>query len=233
MNMVKSWTDLPLGARAALEEQWAGLAAGGLPCGSAIVDARGVVAVGRNRAYDAAGAIHTRMQHPLQHTRLAHAELNALAHVPTETDHASLTLWSTQHPCAMCAAAIAFVGICRVRYLADDPSGASSPADNIASRNGIDYQPLGDPLCGAGRRRGEEPQDQSRQIPVPRRVDARTCPGRCPGHGCPAGDVTPQRPGSVSSVPPPRFGRRAVNGNRWATSDVKRLTGDHPVAMMA
>jgi len=77
---------------------------------------------------------------------LAQAELNALAHVPTETDHASLTLWSTQHPCAMCAAAIAFVGIGRVRYLADDPSGASSPADNIASRNGIDYQPLGDPL---------------------------------------------------------------------------------------
>jgi len=146
MNTVKSWTDLPLGARAALDEQWAGLAAGGLPCGSAIVDARGVVAVGRNRAYDAAGAIHTRMQHPLQHTRLAHAELNALAHVPTETDHASLTLWSTQHPCAMCAAAIAFVGIGRVRYVADDPSDASSPADNIASRKGIDYQPLGDPL---------------------------------------------------------------------------------------
>lgn len=146
MSMAKSWTELPLGARAALEEQWAGLAAGGLPCGSAIVDADGIAAVGRNRAYDAAGAVETRMHYPLQHNRLAHAELNALAHVPTETDHASLILWSTQHPCAMCAAAIAFVGVGRVRYIADDPSGTSSPADIIASRQGIDYRALGDPL---------------------------------------------------------------------------------------
>jgi len=58
---------LPAGARAALQEQWQGLA--------------------------------------LQHNRLAHAELNALARIGTEAEHQALTLWSTQHPCSMCAAA--------------------------------------------------------------------------------------------------------------------------------
>jgi tRNA(Arg) A34 adenosine deaminase TadA len=32
-----------------------------------------------------------------------------------------LTLWTTQHPCSMCAAAIAFVGIGEGWLIADDP----------------------------------------------------------------------------------------------------------------
>jgi hypothetical protein len=44
-----------------------GLAAGGLACGSAIVDASGdVIAVGRNHAYDAAGPLETRERYALQ-----------------------------------------------------------------------------------------------------------------------------------------------------------------------
>ena len=85
-----AWIALPLGARVALEEQWAGLAAGGLPCGSAILSADGrVLCAGYNRAYDPAGPIEIRAQSPLQHTRLAHAELNALALVPTEFDRST------------------------------------------------------------------------------------------------------------------------------------------------
>lgn len=146
-TLVLAWDILPEGARSAFQEQWAGLAAGGLPCGSAIVDARGnVVASGRNHAYDRVGEIETRIQYPLQHNRLAHAELNAMARVPTEADHATLTLWTTQHPCSMCAAAIAFVGIGQVHFIADDPSD-SSPAERIVtSRTEVEYQALDDPL---------------------------------------------------------------------------------------
>jgi tRNA(Arg) A34 adenosine deaminase TadA len=146
-DLARAWGALPTGARVAFEEQWAGVAAGGLPCGSAIVDASGkVVASGRNHAYDAAGGIATRVRYPLQHNRLAHAELNALALLSTEADHAALTLWTTQHPCSMCAAALAFVGIGRVGYVADDPSDDSPPERIVATRGGVPYQALGDPL---------------------------------------------------------------------------------------
>jgi tRNA(Arg) A34 adenosine deaminase TadA len=123
------------------------LGAGGLPCGSSVVDARGsVVASGRNHAYDPAGEIGTRARYALQHNRLAHAELNALANVPTEADHGALTLWTTQHPCAMCAAAMAFVGIGKVRFVADDLSDDSSAEDIVATRRQVAYQSLGNPL---------------------------------------------------------------------------------------
>ena len=141
------WLTLPTGARAALAEQWAGLASGGLPCGAAIVAADDtIIASGHNRAYDPAGEIATRARYPLQHNRLAHAELNAIALLPTETDHAPLTLWTTHHPCAMCAAAIAFVGIGAVRFIADDPSDHAAPAQIAATRAGVPYTALGDPL---------------------------------------------------------------------------------------
>lgn len=143
----QSWHALPPGARAALAEQWMGLAAGGLPCGAAIVDAAGnIVARGRNHAYDPAGSLATRAQYRLRHNRLAHAELNALATVPTEADHAALTLWTTQHPCAMCAAARAFVGIGAVRYVANPPSDHDSPAQIAATRADLPYAALADPL---------------------------------------------------------------------------------------
>jgi tRNA(Arg) A34 adenosine deaminase TadA len=146
-DLARSWAALPTGARVALEEQWAGLAAGGLPCGSAVIDTSGgVVASGRNHAYDPAGGIATRARYPLQHNRLAHAELNALARLPTETDHATLTLWTTQHPCSMCAAALAFVGVGRVRFIADDPSDHAPPERIAASRGGVPYHTLGDPV---------------------------------------------------------------------------------------
>lgn len=146
-SLSDAWAALPAGARAALQEQWAGLAAGGLACGSAIVDASGdVIALGRNHAYDAAGPVETRRRYALQHNRLAHAELNALACIPTEVDHVPLTLWSTQHPCSMCAAAAAFVGIGRVTYIADDLSDERSIDMIVAARSGTPHEPHGSPL---------------------------------------------------------------------------------------
>ncbi len=146
-NLAQAWDDLPLGAQAAIEQQWAGLAAGGLPCGSSVIDAAGqLIAAGRNHVYDPAGGIETRKEYPLQHNRLAHAELNALALIPTEVDHAALTLWTTQHPCLMCAAAIQFIGIGKVYFVADDPSDDSTPKSIVSSRGNVPYEHLGDPL---------------------------------------------------------------------------------------
>jgi len=146
-RVVDSWNALPTGARVALDQQWAGLAAGGLPCGAAILNAEEtLLAAGRNHAYDPSGAIESRAHSPLQHTRLAHAELNAMALLSTEIDHASLTLWSTQHPCPMCAAAVRFVGIGAVRFVADDPSDDSPTGVIVATRGGVLYEALGDPL---------------------------------------------------------------------------------------
>jgi len=146
-RLLESWNALPAGARVALDQQWTGLAAGGLPCGSAIVnDEESILAAGRNHAYEPPGGIESRAHSPLQHTRLAHAEINAMALLATETDHASLTLWSTQHPCAMCAAAVRFVGIGKVRFVADDPSDDSPAGVIVATRGGVPYEALGDPL---------------------------------------------------------------------------------------
>lgn len=134
-----SWAALPFGAQVALEQQWQGVATRALPCGSAVTDAAGeVIASGRNRAYDEPGGADA-----LQGTRIAHAELNAMAEVATTLDWVGLTLWSTQHPCAMCAAAAAFTGIGRVVYLADDPSDDSSPGLMASSRRGIPYESMG------------------------------------------------------------------------------------------
>lgn len=49
--LAHAWDALPPSLRAALDRQWIGLTMGGLPCGAAIIDARGtVVAHGHNRA---------------------------------------------------------------------------------------------------------------------------------------------------------------------------------------
>ena len=130
----------------AFGQQWMGLAAGGLACGSSILDEQEqIVALGRNHVYDRPEKVHTPTS-PLQYTRVAHAEINALALVPSNREPELLTLWTTQHPCIMCAAALQFIGIGKVCYLADDPSDDSPSRDIIASRGSIPYEALGDKL---------------------------------------------------------------------------------------
>lgn len=101
-----------------LELAFESLRSDGLACGSVITDPDGtVIAEGRNRAYDPPGG-----QGALQATPLAHAELNALAEIPTGRDLGDATLWSSQQPCSMCAAAVEFLRVGNVRFIAVDPA---------------------------------------------------------------------------------------------------------------
>jgi tRNA(Arg) A34 adenosine deaminase TadA len=146
-KVLDAWNQLAFGAKLAFAQQWMGLAAGGLPCGSSIFDEQEqIVAVGRNHVYDLPQNTPTPTPSPLQYTRVAHAEINALALVPSNRRPELLTLWTTQHPCTMCAAALQFIGIGKVWYIADDPSDDSPLSDILTSRGKIPYEALGERL---------------------------------------------------------------------------------------
>jgi tRNA(Arg) A34 adenosine deaminase TadA len=132
--MAADWAGLADPWRRGLALAYLTLSAGGLAVGAVIVASDGaIVAEGRNRAYDPTGG-----DDPLQGTGLAHAEMNALARVPTGRDLGNCTLYSTQQPCSMCSAAAAFLGVGRVAFLAKDPSaigpdGAGDGPDGVSA----------------------------------------------------------------------------------------------------
>ena len=141
----ESFLQLPPGARAALSAQWGGIANRALPCGAAVSDSDGqVIASGRNHAYDTPTG-----ESVLENTGIAHAELNALARVPTASEAADLTLWGPQHPCPMCAAAVSFVGIGRVVYLSEDVTDDASESERAASHSTVPYRLLDAPVWSA------------------------------------------------------------------------------------
>ncbi|WP_411105574.1 nucleoside deaminase [Streptomyces sp. cmx-4-9] len=126
-----AWRTAPQAVRRALSLAYEALAAGGLAAGAVLTDAAGeVLAEGRNEAYEDGPG-----RGPLRGTPLAHAELNALGAARTGWDLGSAVLWSTQEPCAMCAAAARFTGVGRVRYLAPDPWALS---DGSAGSSGAE-----------------------------------------------------------------------------------------------
>jgi tRNA(Arg) A34 adenosine deaminase TadA len=63
---------------------------------------------------------------PLQHTRLAHAEMNVLAQaIPADRLYEGI-LYTTLEPCAMCVWAAVVCGIRHIRYAAMDGSTGAS-----------------------------------------------------------------------------------------------------------
>lgn len=116
-DFAEAWRAAPHQVRRALTLAYEALAAGGLAVGAVLTDADGtVIAEGRNEAYEDGPGTG-----PLRGTPLAHAEMNALGAARTDWDLGTATLWSTQEPCSMCAAAAEFTGVGRVRYVAPDP----------------------------------------------------------------------------------------------------------------
>jgi tRNA(Arg) A34 adenosine deaminase TadA len=117
-DFAAAWLGAGPGLRRSLELAHLALVSGGLSVGSVILDRDGaILAEGRNRAYDPPGG-----DDRLQGSPVAHAEMNALAAIPTAADLSVVTLWSSHQPCAMCAAACAFTGVGTVRFVAPDPS---------------------------------------------------------------------------------------------------------------
>lgn len=130
-----NWNFLSLPWQTAVTQAWQAYCAGSLPIGAAIVDDRNgrIVATGRN-------AIHeTNASAPLQGSRLAHAEMNALITLSqTDVPPQICTLYTTLEPCMMCLGAIRMVRIKAVQFACADPLAGSACLVETAP-----YQALG------------------------------------------------------------------------------------------
>jgi tRNA(Arg) A34 adenosine deaminase TadA len=113
------WRDLTEPWRASLELAWEAYRAGTIPVGSVVAAADGrIVARGRNRIFDAPGR-------GLAGSRLAHAEVDALAQLPAAERYRDHVLYSTLEPCLLCTAATLLTTVGRIEYAASDPFGGA------------------------------------------------------------------------------------------------------------
>jgi tRNA(Arg) A34 adenosine deaminase TadA len=114
---VDAWRELEEPWRASLELAWEAYLAGTVPVGAAVAGADGrVVARGRNRIFDPPGE-------GLAGTRIAHAEIDALAQLPATERYRDHALYSTLEPCLLCAAATLHSTVGRIEYAVADPFG--------------------------------------------------------------------------------------------------------------
>lgn len=114
---MEGWSDLGEPWRVALELAWEAYLAGTIPVGSVVAAADGrLVARGRNRIFEPPGR-------GLSGSRLAHAEVDALAQLPASGRYRDHILYSTLEPCLLCAAATLLATVGRVEYAAADPFG--------------------------------------------------------------------------------------------------------------
>ena len=100
---------------AAFEQAWESFQEeGSLPIGAVLADGSGAI-VGRGRNRQAGPALPGQ----LGGTRIAHAEVNALATLPLG-DFPGHVLYSTLEPCFMCTMALRFSHVGTVRFAAPD-----------------------------------------------------------------------------------------------------------------
>jgi tRNA(Arg) A34 adenosine deaminase TadA len=86
------------------------------PIGAVVVDPLGrIVAGARGRRFDS-----EQTPGQLSGTRIAHAELNALALLPTNASYGNHTLYSSVEPCCLCLGAALQTGIGRVVFSFED-----------------------------------------------------------------------------------------------------------------
>jgi tRNA(adenine34) deaminase len=116
------WESLDLPWQTCVAEAWAAYGAGSVPIGAAITDTQGaILARGRNRIFETTSAPHV-----LAGSRIAHAEMNALAALDHRVvDLANCTLYTTTEPCPMCTGALRMCHVGTMRYLIRDPVAGS------------------------------------------------------------------------------------------------------------
>lgn len=147
MTAVEAWAKLDPPWREAFQLAWNAFGAGTIPVGAVVVAENGaVVARGRNRIFEAAAP-----PRQLAGTRLAHAELNALAQLSPMRRHDTSTLYTTVEPCVLCVGAASLATVGRVLFAAEDVhSGGSRLLDvELATPRQLNLKitgPLGGPL---------------------------------------------------------------------------------------
>jgi tRNA(Arg) A34 adenosine deaminase TadA len=108
--------------RMALALAWHSYLAGTTPVGAVVVDATGhIIASGRARCHEPPTS-----DQQLAHSRIAHAEVNALAVLPPDEHYHDHTLLTTIEPCGMCVGAAMQSTIRKVRYAGRDPYAGAS-----------------------------------------------------------------------------------------------------------
>ena len=106
--MVILLQDLPIPWPEVFSLMWEAYVAGTIPVGAVVVDEeRQVVSRGRNRIFDDSPGGH------LSRSRLAHAELNAIASLTSDRTYEGFTLYTTLEPCHLCLSAALSVQIGR------------------------------------------------------------------------------------------------------------------------
>jgi tRNA(adenine34) deaminase len=110
------WDDVDPVWRECFLLAWESFQMRSIPVGAVLVDARGmVVARGRNRWDEKSGP-----RGQIVGGNLAHAEINALAGLPSG-DYSDHVLYSTLEPCFLCTAALRYSHVGTVRFAAPDP----------------------------------------------------------------------------------------------------------------
>lgn len=144
---IETWARLDAPWREAFQLAWEAFGAGTIPVGAVVVDENGtVVARGRNRIFETAAP-----PGQLAGTRLAHAEVNALAQLAPTERHDGCTLYTTVEPCVLCVGATSLATVGRILFAAQDlHSGGSCLLEvelAVPRQLSVDIEgPLGDPL---------------------------------------------------------------------------------------
>lgn len=114
-DAARAWNDLDEASAEAMRLGWEALQTGNIGVGAVVTDPAGAIVVrARNRVMD-------KIAPPgeVAGCSIAHAEMNALAHVRFRAPR-ELTLTTTLQPCFQCAAAIRMAPIAHLRILAAD-----------------------------------------------------------------------------------------------------------------
>ena len=136
------WWGLGEPWRACFESAWEAFLADTIPVGAAVAGADGsVVACGRNRIFDPPGR-------GLSGSRLAHAEVDALAQLPVTARYRDHVLYSTLEPCLLCVAATLHATVGNIRYATPDPFGGACTGTIDTAYWQRSAPQIGEPLGG-------------------------------------------------------------------------------------
>lgn len=111
-----SWANLSAPWQVSFELAWESFRLGSPPVGAVVVDAGGtIVARGRSRRAES-----TAPPNQLAGSRIAHAEVNALAQLAPD-EHDGYSLYTTLEPCFLCSAAMSIAHVRTLHFAGPDP----------------------------------------------------------------------------------------------------------------